>query len=117
MGFAAASVVQSNLVILVALTCTAVGALAVLPPLNGLLKSHLNGPAVACGVAVYNSIGSLGGILGPYLIGVTKGATGTYTSSMMVFGLGLMISAVVVFVLGRAMEPRMAVAAATRADA
>ena len=100
-GFAAASVVQSNFLILVALTCTAVGVLSVLPPLNGLLKSCLSGPAVACGVAVYNSIGNLGGFLGPYLVGTIKEATGSYASSMMVIALGLMISAVVLFSLGR----------------
>jgi ACS family tartrate transporter-like MFS transporter len=101
MGFAAASVVQSNFIILLALTCTAIGMLAPLPPLNSLLKSHLTGPAVACGVAVYNSIGTLGGAIGPYLIGAIKEATDSYAPSMMVIAIGLMISAVMVFLVGR----------------
>ena len=101
MGFAAASIVQSNFITLVALTCTAVGVLAPLPPLNGLLKSYLTGPAVASGVAVYNSIGVLGGFVGPYLVGASKEATGSYASSMMVIALGLVISAVIVFSIGR----------------
>jgi ACS family tartrate transporter-like MFS transporter len=69
MGFAAASVVQSNFIVLVALTCTAVGVLSGLPPITGLFKSYLSGPAFACGAAVVNSIGNLGGFVGPYLIG------------------------------------------------
>jgi ACS family tartrate transporter-like MFS transporter len=101
MGFAAASVVQSNFMILVALTCTAVGVLCGLPPLNGLLKSHLSGAAFASGIAVYNSIGSLGGFLGPDLIGAIKEATGSYAPGMMVIAVGLMMSAVMMFLLGR----------------
>jgi ACS family tartrate transporter-like MFS transporter len=101
MGFAAASVVQSNFIILLALTCTAIGMLAPLPPLNSLLKSHLTGPAVACGVAVYNSIGTLGGAVGPYLIGAIKETTDSYAPGMMVIAIGLVISAVMVFLVGR----------------
>jgi ACS family tartrate transporter-like MFS transporter len=52
MGFVTASTVQSNFITLVALTCTAIGVLASLPPLGSLLKSHLTGPAFACGVAI-----------------------------------------------------------------
>jgi len=116
MGFAVASVVQSNFIILVALTCTAVGVLAGLPPLNGLLKSHLSRPAFACGIAVYNSIGNIGGFLGPNLIGAIKEATGSYASSMMVIALGLMISAVMVFLLGRKVAAQ-AVSLPTKATA
>jgi ACS family tartrate transporter-like MFS transporter len=100
-GFAAASVVQSNFIILVALTCTAVGIMCVFGPLNGLFKSYVSGAAVACGVAVFNSIGNVGGFLGPYLIGAVKEATGSYAPSMMVIAIGLMISAVMLFLLGR----------------
>jgi MFS transporter, ACS family, tartrate transporter len=101
MGYAAAGVVQSNFLVLVALTCTVVGVMCVFPPLNSLLKSHLSGAAVACGVALYNSIGNIGGFLGPYLIGAIKEATDSYAPSMMIIAVGLMISAVIVFLLGR----------------
>jgi ACS family tartrate transporter-like MFS transporter len=101
MGFAAASVVQSSFITLTALTCTTVGVLCVFPPLNGLLKSCLSGAAIACGFAVVNSIGNLGGFIGPYLIGAIKEATGSYASSMIVIAIGLMISAVMLFLLGR----------------
>jgi MFS transporter, ACS family, tartrate transporter len=100
-GFAATSLVTSNFVVLVALTCTAVGVMSVLPPLNSLFKSRLSGPAVASGVAVFNSIGNLGGFLGPYLIGAIKEATGSYASSMLVIAIGLIISAAMLFLLGR----------------
>ena len=107
MGFAAASVLQSNFIVLVALTCTAVGVLSGLPPITGLFKSYLSGPAFACGAAVVNSIGNLGGFLGPYLIGSIKEATGGYAASMMVIALGLMISALMVLFLGRELSAKV----------
>lgn len=77
------------------------GGIVPLVPLNSLLKLRLSGSAVACGVAVYNSIGNLGGFAGPYLIGAIKEATGSYGPSMMIIALGLIASAALVFLLGR----------------
>jgi ACS family tartrate transporter-like MFS transporter len=74
---------------------------------------YLAGPAVACGIALYNSIGNLGGFLGPYLIGAIKEATGSYAFSMMFIAFGLVISAGIVFLLGRAIAPRGAMAMPT----
>ena len=37
----------------------------------------LSGPAAAAGIALVNSIGNLGGFVGPYLVGVMKDATGS----------------------------------------
>jgi ACS family tartrate transporter-like MFS transporter len=66
----------------------------------------LSGAAVACGVAVFNSIGNIGGFLGPYLIGATKEATGSYAPSMIVIAIDLMVSALMLFLLGRKMTPQ-----------
>jgi ACS family tartrate transporter-like MFS transporter len=107
-GFAMASVAPSNFLVLAALTCTAVGVLVGLPPFNSLLKSYLSGPAMACGIAVFNSVGNIGGFIGPYLIGAVKEATGSYAASMMVIALGLMLSALIVFVLGRSVVAQAA---------
>ena len=74
---------------------------------------YLAGPAVACGIALYNSIGNLGGFLGPYLIGAIKEATGSCAFSMMFIAFGLVISAGIVFLLGRAIAPRGAMAMPT----
>jgi MFS transporter, ACS family, tartrate transporter len=37
----------------------------------------LSGPAAAAGIALVNSIGNLGGFVGPYLVGLVKDATGS----------------------------------------
>jgi nitrate/nitrite transporter NarK len=37
----------------------------------------LSGPAAAAGIALVNSLGNLGGFVGPYLVGLMKDATGS----------------------------------------
>jgi ACS family tartrate transporter-like MFS transporter len=104
-GFVAASVVQSNLAVVIALTCTAIGVLSVYAPLNCLVKSRLGGPAVASGVALYNSLGSLGGFAGSYVIGAIRQATGSYALGMMAIAVYLVLCAVMLFLLGRSAAP------------
>jgi MFS transporter, ACS family, tartrate transporter len=105
-GFVGASLAQSNLLVLLALTFTTVGVLSAFPPLNGLLKSLLSGSAAASGIALYNTIGNLGGFVGSYSIGVLKGQTGNYSVSMAMLAVVLTLSAVIVLALGHAMAPR-----------
>ncbi|HYM16966.1 MAG TPA: hypothetical protein VEU06_00260, partial [Micropepsaceae bacterium] len=60
------------------------------------------------GMPLYNAIGSIGGFVGPYLIGALKEASGTYSSSMLVLSLMLVLSAVIVIGLGRVMASQAA---------
>ena len=105
-GLFVASFAQNYLLVLAALTFAAVGTLATLPPLYNLPSSFLSGPALAGGIALFNSIANLGGFLGPTIMGVLKDATGTYAAGMMTLALGLVMSAIIVMVLGRAMAGR-----------
>ena len=61
----------------------------------------LNGPAAASGMPLYNAIGSLGGFVGPYLIGALKEESGSYSSSMVVLSFFLVLSAAIVIGVGR----------------
>src|SRR5579871_1572283 len=105
-GLLVASFAQNYLLALAALTFAAVGVLATGPPLNNLPSLFLNGPALAAGFALFNSIGNLGGFLGPTIIGGLKEATGAYAAGTMTLALGLAISATIVVRLGRAMPGR-----------
>src|SRR5262249_3233792 len=60
----------------VALTIGLMGALAVLPTFWTLPTGFLTGSAAAGGIALINSIGNLGGFVGPYALGWIKDATG-----------------------------------------
>ena len=107
-GFAGASLAQSDLLVIVALTFTAVGVLSTFSPLSSLVKSFLSGPAAASGLALYNAIGSVGGFTGPYIIGSLREQSGTYSSSMAILSAILVLTATIVLALGRSMARRSA---------
>ena len=60
----------------------------------------LSGTAAAAGIALVNSIGNLGGFVGPYLVGVMKDATGSTD--------GGLIALAVILALGAFLATRVA---------
>ena len=54
----------------------------------------LSGTAAAAGIALVNSIGNLGGFVGPYLVGLMKDATGSTDGGLVTLALILAIGAV-----------------------
>jgi hypothetical protein len=54
--------------------------------LNSLASSVSAGPSSAIGLAMYNAIGDLGGLVGPWLIGRVVKGTGLYASALQVLG-------------------------------
>jgi ACS family tartrate transporter-like MFS transporter len=106
LGFIGASLAQSDMLVLLALILAMVGVLAAFGPVFALPSSFLRGTAAAGGIALVNAIGVLGGFLGPYIIGVLKEQTGGYASAMALLAMVLVLSAVTVLALGRAMAPR-----------
>ncbi|MGF6551305.1 nitrate/nitrite transporter NarK [Paraburkholderia youngii] len=61
----------------------------------------LSGAGAAAGIAMINSIGNLGGFVGPFAIGWLKNVTGGYTAGLYVVGATLAVSAVVTLMLSR----------------
>ncbi|STS90046.1 tartrate dehydrogenase [Klebsiella variicola] len=64
---------------MLALTLVTVGISASKPPLWSMPTLFLSGPAAAAGIAAINSIGNLGGFVGPMMIGVIREQTGSYS--------------------------------------
>jgi ACS family tartrate transporter-like MFS transporter len=96
-GFLAASLSQSNAVMLLAITAVIIGLDAVIGPFWSLPSSFLRGSAAAAGIALINTLGvGIGGLLGPPLIGVLKDATGGYAASMAVLALALVLSGFII---------------------
>jgi MFS transporter, ACS family, tartrate transporter len=63
-----------------AIACLAVGLFFLLgmhPVFWAMPAAFLSGTAAAAGIALINSIGNLGGFVGPYLVGLMKDATGS----------------------------------------
>jgi ACS family tartrate transporter-like MFS transporter len=105
-GFAAASLVQSNLLMVLALTFGVVGTLAYFGPFFSFPSSFSSGPAAAGGIALVNTFSNFGGFMGPTVIGIIKQRTGDYSDAMVALAIVLTASAVIVLVLGLAMAPR-----------
>jgi MFS transporter, ACS family, tartrate transporter len=54
----------------------------------------LSGTAAAAGIALVNSIGNLGGFVGPYLVGLVKDATGSTDGGLIALAVILLVGAV-----------------------
>ena len=107
-GLIAASLPLTAAVSLIALGLILIGLLAFDGPFFALPSSFLGGAAVASGIALINSTGSLGGVLGPVLIGVLREQTGSYAMGMIALAVALICAATSVLVLGRSMAARPA---------
>lgn len=88
--------------VLAALTLVNVGISAAKPPLWSMPTMFLSGSAAAAGIATINSIGNLGGFVGPYVIGWLKGATGSYAGGLYFVAGLLVLSALLTLLLARA---------------
>ena len=56
----------------------------------------LGGTAAAAGIALINSLGNLGGAVGPTVVGSLRGSSGNYTSGLLVLAAALVIEAILV---------------------
>ncbi|MBS0968592.1 MFS transporter [Chimaeribacter arupi] len=98
-GLIYAGNVSTLLAVIFALTLVTVGISASKPPLWSMPTLFLSGPAAAAGIATINSIGNLGGFVGPMMIGVIRQQTGSYTWGLYFVAGLLCISALVVLIL------------------
>jgi MFS family permease len=80
----AASVLSSNLVVaLGALTVALVGITSARAIFWPIPTRFLSGVGAAAGLAFINSIGTIGGFAGPYLMGVMRDYTGSFTAGLL----------------------------------
>ena len=77
---------------LVAFTFGAIGIYAALPVFWTLPTALLTGTAAAGGIALINSIGNLGGYIGPVLVGYLRGRMDDYVGGMLVLAAALIIA-------------------------
>jgi MFS transporter, ACS family, tartrate transporter len=92
----------------VALIICAMAFYATLPTFWTLPTGFLTGSAAACGIALINSIGNLGGFAGPYAIGWIKDATGETTLGLLALAACLIMAGIVAFSMGHDSKIEMA---------
>jgi len=101
-GFTASAFLLSPIPGLIALTIAAIGDLGSRGPFWSLPGRFLVGSASAGGIALINTIGSLGGFVGPYAVGLVKNATGDFTGGLLLLAFMLFVSAIATLHLRRA---------------
>jgi ACS family tartrate transporter-like MFS transporter len=102
-GLAFAGSAGSVLSVVLALILVNVGISAAKPPLWSMPTLFLSGPAAATGIATINSIGNLGGFVGPTMIGWIKDQTGSFAGGLYFVGGLLVLSAILTLVLSRSL--------------
>jgi len=85
--------------VILTLTFVNIGISAAKPPLWSMPTLFLSGPAAAAGIATINSIGNLGGFVGPSMIGWIKQRTGSFAGGLYFVAGLLVLSAVVTLIL------------------
>jgi ACS family tartrate transporter-like MFS transporter len=86
------------------LSLTAFGVSAAKPPLWSLPTLFFGGTAAASSIGLINSLGTLGGFVGPYMIGATNGASGNFSRGLYLVGGTLIVSAVTILAMRLAVQ-------------
>jgi ACS family tartrate transporter-like MFS transporter len=101
LGFIWAGRTHTALGVICALIVVNVGISAAKAPLWAMVSTFMSGAGAAAGIAMINSIGNLGGFIGPYMIGWIKGKTGSYSGGLYLVGATLALSVGVTLLLSR----------------
>ncbi|MBD1555189.1 MFS transporter [Pseudomonas typographi] len=101
---------------MVGISISTLGVIAARPIFWTLPGSFLTGSAAAAGIAFINAFGNLGGFIGPYVIGLIKDQTGSFTLGIVATSLPLALSVVAALVLAKRLAPLRAVAATNTSE-
>jgi len=99
-GLATCIFIADPVLMMVALVLAQMGQAAIAPTFWTLPTAMLSGTAAAGGIAMINAVGNLGGFLGPYLVGLIKDATGSFSLGLLAISMGALVGAIVLLALG-----------------
>jgi ACS family tartrate transporter-like MFS transporter len=91
-GFLACAVLHQPVLIIMALALVPIGHCSSYGPFWSMPTQFLAGPAAASGIALVATIASVGGFLGPALIGFLKGRTETHTAAFVLLGVAALVA-------------------------
>jgi ACS family tartrate transporter-like MFS transporter len=72
---------------------------SLLGPLLALATSFLHGKSAAAGIATMNTVGMLGGFVGPYAMGLAKDFTGSYQPGLLMLVIPTLVAATMVLMM------------------
>jgi ACS family tartrate transporter-like MFS transporter len=105
LGFVLVGGASTALMVILALVVVNIGISAAKAPLWAMPSVFLSGAGAAAGIAMINSVGNLGGFVGPFVIGWLKNLTGSYSAGLYVVAATLAVSAIVTLMLSRQTRP------------
>ena len=100
-GLLIAAAVPTLFGAMVGISISTLGVIAARPIFWTLPGSFLTGSAAAAGIAFINAFGNLGGFIGPYVIGLIKDQTGSFTLGIVATSLPLALSVIAALVLAK----------------
>lgn len=105
-GLVWAGSAETAVAVVLALTIVNFGSNAPKGPVWALPSMFLSGASGAAGIAWINSMGNIGGFIGPWLIGVIKERYGSYAGGLYIVGAMMALSSVLMLLLRGRIEHR-----------
>jgi ACS family tartrate transporter-like MFS transporter len=102
MGMLLAGLTGNPVFVAVGMGMVVFGHNTMLPVYWCLPSSFLRGAGAAAGIGLINSLGNLGGFVGPNLVGSVKNATGSYTLAFLMLSSLALIASMITFSMRRA---------------
>ena len=117
-GFLAVALSSNSSIALTGLLVLIVGHMSMQGPFWSIATRFLKGRAAAAGIALMNTIGILGGFVGPYWMGIAKDLTGNYRRGLLTMAVPMIIGAAIMLYLRKQAQripapPLIAAAAAS----
>ncbi|NMC40070.1 MAG: MFS transporter [Bacteroidales bacterium] len=100
-GFGLSAWLQNPFLALFALMASLVGLKSAMGPFWALSTTFLSGTAAAGGIALINSVGNLGGFVGPTLVGVLRDKTGSIQMALWILGGVLLLMGLLILTIKR----------------
>jgi len=91
-GFLSCAMLHQPVLVIIALALVPIGHCSSYGPFWSMPTQFLTGPAAASGVALVATIASVGGFLGPTVIGFLKSRTETHTMAFLLLGVLALVS-------------------------
>jgi ACS family tartrate transporter-like MFS transporter len=93
-GFVISAWARSPVVALAAISMGAMGTVALMGPFWAMPASFLSDAAAAGGIALINSVGNLGGFIGPYAVGLLSQTTHSFSAALIALAGALALAGV-----------------------
>ena len=107
-GLLLSVVARDQTVLAILMFCVAgAGMYSYLPGFWALPTSFLTGTAAAASIGLINSIGNLGGFVGPYVVGYLSQATNSYVGGVLYLATSALVAAVLILALRATRQTRL----------